>query len=1142
MQSINEIIGQYVWDHGIEMPEAPRGQPLQLLPTRMSKAYVDLAEISHWDPLLPVPIEQTDEDDHEYAERQCAVALDKEKSKPFWRRAVESDPGLYGSSDDKEAFLAREEKDMKQRSQEWGQQAVSLRDTLGLQPTRVDADGACGLSALTVAAGGTATHEAKESLRKMILNAAPQKLKDALFQKLLFILEGEPKPDEDSGQHPAPVQSLLGGSAGEDDAREMPDGLALETSQVAAPLSSAVAATATLDSEGLLETDNTRAEAASLEVDAAPPVAVVSEPDGYFNLSPITMPDASQIARESAENRARARAENYPWKGGARAPPQTGADGESDQSTNLEQTRGRSRSRSRSRSRDDSSSQLTQSQLHAGTQALVNSAFGISFSGIKRRLPEDNQDPVKETIDKLQTIHSRDEFLESIWPKDLFRGMENDKRMYEYVQRELDKIHSDCRNHREISQDLTFTTSMVAPVPLNKAAKQIALKHGIHTETFLLAVASNITWLEHHWTRLGAEPPPEGINVIEKHVGQRAWQKGMKAPQSQEVSEPAAWATAWKERVTPRQSQVVPAATPRGRGQGRGRGRGRGGRKGAAAANIVDEPQPLEPIPAASWALQANLQRALDELLPTCELGNLTLRSLRAAAAKQLGMSPGALEEHKPMFKAMVTEWFAERVTPQELVEEGAASTELIEASQRPGCAAQVSPRETPDVPEQVQVREVSLVHSIAPAIAVLLHGSASTKKSFTCDLTTDFMTKSPHAPTSIADGDAFMVEASCKGIRVGILTNDRVSATTDEVVNTFPTPWGDHQQAKAHVNHLPRSKCNTWTQGERDDVATANGTIHLKGYAFQLKAFGQNEACEWVWRPSENGWQKRLSVAISPNKNSIDEDANADLSMGVVQGLHDWMFKGPFAEPQYLCYDTYALGLYRTVRRAVDDWIDAKAAAPDPVERFFLVKLGFAFTDLRRFSHFAMRSAQFLEAIVPAHRNLFDKTRKEVNLWECAAGLHWWLRQLSLHAGFYRFWASFKSATAGAMRPNADMANLLAAAAPPSCTNAHKLEGKDAIKNAIMTNAKLSCTTTTDTGAYRGWLLGKFRGKVSDLASAIRQAADELAEVGLLKEDKDSKKRGRRVQFYRKVSWDEMTDDAKSETNRLQIPRSIFE
>ena len=211
-----------------------------------------------------------------------------------------------------------------------------------------------------------------------------------------------------------------------------------------------------------------------------------------------------------------------------------------------------------------------------------------------------------------------------------------------------------------------------------------------------------------------------------------------------------------------------------------------------------------------------------------------------------LGVTAAALEPHKPMLKSLVAEWLGENLSKSDLIEAGPASTDLIEASQRPGCAALVSPG-TPQTTRQIEVREVSLIHSVSPAIAVLLHGSASTKKSFTCELTTDFMTKSPHAPTCIADGDAFMVEASSKGIRVGIVHNDRVSATTDEVVNTFPTPWGDHQQAKAHVNHLPRSKCNTWTQGERDDVATANGTIHLKGYTFQLKAFGQNEACEWV-------------------------------------------------------------------------------------------------------------------------------------------------------------------------------------------------------------------------------------------------------------------------------------------------------
>ena len=127
-------------------------------------------------------------------------------------------------------------------------------------------------------------------------------------------------------------------------------------------------------------------------------------------------------------------------------------------------------------------------------------------------------------------------------------------------------------------------------------------------------------------------------------------------------------------------------------------------------------------------------------------------------------------------------------------------------------------------------------------------------------------------------------------------------------------------------------------------------------------------------------------------------------------------------------------------------------------------------------------------------------------------------------------------------MRPNADMANLLAAAAPPSCTNAHKLEGKDKIKNAIMTSAKLTCTKASNTGAYRDWILGRFR-KVANLATVVKEAAEELADKGLLMENEEKKgKPGRKVQSYKKATWDEMTDDAKSETNRLQIPRSIFE
>ena len=384
---------------------------------------------------------------------------------------------------------------------------------------------------------------------------------------------------------------------------------------------------------------------------------------------------------------------------------------------------------------------------------------------------------------------------------------------------------------------------------------------------------------------MGAEPQPEGINVIERHVGQKKWTEAATIRQSQEASGPD------------RGSAVL---NTKGKGRGKSRGRGRGGvlrGKGAVPAEAAGASQQnWGPITEEFRAAESKLQAAIEKLMPQIQDSNTSLRSLKEKVAKLLGWQQTALAPYKDLFKSLVREWLQEHLCDTET---GLASEDFIEASQRLGCAAQVSDG-TPHTAKQLEVSEVSLVHSVSPAIAVLLHGSASTKKSFTCELTTDFMTKSPHAPTCIADGDAFMVEASSKGIRVGILHNDRVPATTDEVVNTFPTPWGDHQQAHAHVNHLPRSKCNTWTQGERDDVCTANGTIHLKGYTFQLKAFGQNEACERVWQHAENGWQKRLSVAISPNKNPIDEETNADFSMGVMQGFHDWMFQGHFSSPQY--------------------------------------------------------------------------------------------------------------------------------------------------------------------------------------------------------------------------------------------------
>ena len=44
------------------------------------------------------------------------------------------------------------------------------------------------------------------------------------------------------------------------------------------------------------------------------------------------------------------------------------------------------------------------------------------------------------------------------------------------------------------------------------------------------------------------------------------------------------------------------------------------------------------------------------------------------------------------------------------------------------------------------------------------------------------------------------------------------------------------------------------------------------------------------------------------------------------------------------------------------------------------------------------------------------------------------------------------------------------------------------------------------------------------------------------MREDLGPTKKGRRVQFYRKITWDELTEDAKKEAERLRIPRNVFD
>lgn len=118
---------------------------------------------------------------------------------------------------------------------------------------------------------------------------------------------------------------------------------------------------------------------------------------------------------------------------------------------------------------------------------------------------------------------------------------------------------------------------------------------------------------------------------------------------------------------------------------------------------------------------------------------------------------------------------------------------------------------------------------------------------------------------------------------------------------------------------------------------------------------------------PSINGWQKRLSLAISARANAINEDRQTSTSAGVLQGCHDFQFKGPYQHSLHACPDGFALSILRTIGKAIRDWADSKVENGEIINRYFLTKIQFYGTDILRFAFAAMRQVS-VQHIVGQH------------------------------------------------------------------------------------------------------------------------------------------------------------------------------
>jgi len=134
----------------------------------------------------------------------------------------------------------------------------------------------------------------------------------------------------------------------------------------------------------------------------------------------------------------------------------------------------------------------------------IDELAGFCFQDLSRAVPRSASllDPLSDLLSKITSARTVQDLRAVIHPAGLFDGLNNAEATYTTTSRWLCEIEADQQNHVEIGADDSFSIRMLLPVPFRVAIQTVALAEGWPAEGLLLAVASNVGWLEHHATRL----------------------------------------------------------------------------------------------------------------------------------------------------------------------------------------------------------------------------------------------------------------------------------------------------------------------------------------------------------------------------------------------------------------------------------------------------------------------------------------------------------------------------------------------------------------------------------------------------------------------------------------------------------------
>ena len=145
--------------------------------------------------------------------------------------------------------------------------------------------------------------------------------------------------------------------------------------------------------------------------------------------------------------------------------------------------------------------------------------FHFAFKNARDTRNSMGTDPTEGSVTEIVEAENEQQLKKAIWDTSMFKDCGQERELVSFVKQNLTRFHECKKTHREIAQKHQ-EMSLLAPKPVIQAVRSICLKNGLHEESFLAFIESNINWLEHHKSRLGAEIPPEEMmiqNILNLH-------------------------------------------------------------------------------------------------------------------------------------------------------------------------------------------------------------------------------------------------------------------------------------------------------------------------------------------------------------------------------------------------------------------------------------------------------------------------------------------------------------------------------------------------------------------------------------------------------------------------------------------------